>query len=29
MIKVTDKLIPVGESYKKSFQMLLEKKKIM
>lgn len=29
MIKVTDKLIPVGESYKKSFQMLLERKKIM
>lgn len=29
MIKILDKLIPVGESYKKSFQMVLEKRKIV
>ncbi len=29
MIKVADKLIPIGESYKKSFQMLLDKKRIV
>ena len=29
MIKVADKMIPIGESYKKSFQILLEKKRIV
>jgi two-component system LytT family response regulator len=29
MIKIADKLIPVGESYKRNFQILLEKKKIV
>jgi len=29
MIKVADKLIPIGESYKKSFQIVLERKKIV
>ncbi|MFH1160441.1 MAG: LytTR family DNA-binding domain-containing protein [bacterium] len=29
MVKVADKLIPVGENYKKSFQMLLDKLKIV
>jgi DNA-binding LytR/AlgR family response regulator len=29
MIKIADKLIPVGESYKRTFQILLEKKKIV